>query len=155
MTSRFSETSFARCLPAGPDAADGAARQGRPPDPVRPPGERPVDRGRCAGQDVFASGTGTGPAPCPRARGYLSGELSAGLAMLSILTTRESAILAMLAEGLDNKTIARQLGIRETTVKAHMTAILTKLGVTSRLQAGLVAFAACLDGQLGQGPAAW
>ncbi len=75
-------------------------------------------------------------------------ELRAGFATLDLLTARELTILRMLATGRDNRAVARYLGIREKTVKAHMTAILSKLGVASRLQAGLIAFAACLDGRL-------
>ncbi len=43
----------------------------------------------------------------------------------------------MLAEGLLNKQIAWELGVKEATVKAHMTEILRKLGVHSRTQAVL------------------
>jgi len=82
------------------------------------------------------------------AGGRLPENLRAGLSTLYLLTAQETAILRMLAAGMDNRAVARQLGIREATVKAHMTAVLGKLGVSSRLQAGLVAFAACLDGRL-------
>ena len=55
----------------------------------------------------------------------------------SPLTERESEVLAMVAEGLPNKTIARRLGITERTVKAHLTSIFQRLGVTDRTQAAL------------------
>lgn len=42
-----------------------------------------------------------------------------------------------MARGLSNRLIARQLGISEKTVKAHLTAIYSTLGVTDRLQAAL------------------
>lgn len=77
----------------------------------------------------------------------LPDELRAKLPMLSLLTAREAFILQMLAIGLDNHAIARHLGISQSTVKTHMTALLAKLGVRSRLQAGLIAFAARLDGR--------
>ncbi|MCZ6831566.1 MAG: response regulator transcription factor [Gammaproteobacteria bacterium] len=55
------------------------------------------------------------------------------------LTPRQFAVLNLLGEGLSNKAIARDLGIREITVKAHVSAILRKLGVDNRLQAVLAA----------------
>ena len=51
------------------------------------------------------------------------------------LTSRQIAVLALLARGKSNKQIARELDISENTVKAHMTSILRKLGVTTRAQA--------------------
>ena len=55
------------------------------------------------------------------------------------LTPRQIAVLALLAQGRSNKQIAREMDISDVTVKAHMTAILRKLGVTSRAEA-IVAF---------------
>ncbi len=55
------------------------------------------------------------------------------------LTTREEEVLDCLAEGLSNVRIARKLGISETTVKTHVSRVLAKLGVESRLQAALAA----------------
>lgn len=46
---------------------------------------------------------------------------------------------SLLAKGKANKIIAFELGIKESTVKAHVTAILRKLGVHSRTQAVLAA----------------
>jgi two-component system nitrate/nitrite response regulator NarL len=51
------------------------------------------------------------------------------------LTPREVEVLRLMAEGLPNKAIARQLGISEHTVKFHVNAILGKLGVESRTEA--------------------
>ena len=45
----------------------------------------------------------------------------------------------MLSEGLLNKQIACELGVSEATIKAHVSAILQKLGVESRTQAVIVA----------------
>jgi DNA-binding NarL/FixJ family response regulator len=53
------------------------------------------------------------------------------------LSAREREVLALLAEGLANKVIARRLGISEKTVKAHVTTIFQRLGVTDRTQAAL------------------
>jgi DNA-binding NarL/FixJ family response regulator len=54
---------------------------------------------------------------------------------LSSLTPQQFRVLMMLGEGLLNKQIAFQLGVSEATVKAHVSAILQKLGVESRTQA--------------------
>jgi DNA-binding NarL/FixJ family response regulator len=53
------------------------------------------------------------------------------------LTPQQFRVVTMLAEGLLNKQIAWELGVKEATVKAHMTEILRKLGVQSRTQAVL------------------
>jgi DNA-binding NarL/FixJ family response regulator len=55
------------------------------------------------------------------------------------LTLRQRRVLELLSTGLSNKRIARALDISEITVKAHVTAIFRKLGVTNRVQAGLEA----------------
>jgi DNA-binding NarL/FixJ family response regulator len=55
------------------------------------------------------------------------------------LSEREVEVLRLLARGLANKEIARDLGIVERTVKAHVSNILGKLGVQSRTQAALYA----------------
>jgi NarL family two-component system response regulator LiaR len=53
------------------------------------------------------------------------------------LTQRELEVLRLLANGMANKEIARELGIGEKTVKTHVSNILSKLGVLSRTQAAL------------------
>lgn len=53
------------------------------------------------------------------------------------LTDREHEILQCLANGLNNKTIARDLGISVTTVKVHIKHLLCKLKLTSRLEAAV------------------
>ena len=55
------------------------------------------------------------------------------------LTPRQQAVLALLEQGMSNKLIARELGIGEITVKAHVSAILRKLGVDNRVQAVVAA----------------
>jgi DNA-binding NarL/FixJ family response regulator len=54
------------------------------------------------------------------------------------LTAREHQILTLVAHGLANKTIAKELSIAEGTVKAHLGAIFRKMKVTNRVQATLV-----------------
>jgi DNA-binding NarL/FixJ family response regulator len=58
---------------------------------------------------------------------------------LSDLTPQQGRILALICEGYLNKQIAYELSISETTVKAHVTAILRKLGAQSRTQAVRIA----------------
>lgn len=53
------------------------------------------------------------------------------------LTIREHEILECLADGMNNKTIARKLGISDTTVKVHIKNLLRKLNLTSRLEAAV------------------
>jgi len=55
------------------------------------------------------------------------------------LTPREREVLALLGRGMPNKRIARELDVAEKTVKAHVSAILAKLGVDDRTQAALFA----------------
>jgi DNA-binding NarL/FixJ family response regulator len=54
---------------------------------------------------------------------------------LQTLTPQQTRVLGMLAEGLLNKQIAYELDVSEATIKAHVSAILQKLGVDSRTQA--------------------
>jgi DNA-binding NarL/FixJ family response regulator len=54
------------------------------------------------------------------------------------LTPQQFRVLAMLGEGLLNKQIAHALNVSEATIKAHMTAILRKLGAQNRTQAVLM-----------------
>ena len=60
-------------------------------------------------------------------------------AALASLTPQQFRVLTMLTEGLLNKQIAYELGVSEATIKAHVTAILRKLGVHSRTQAVIAA----------------
>jgi DNA-binding NarL/FixJ family response regulator len=58
---------------------------------------------------------------------------------LGRLTPQQMRVLMMLSEGLLNKQIAYELSVSEATVKAHVSAILQKLGVDSRTQAVIAA----------------
>jgi DNA-binding NarL/FixJ family response regulator len=75
------------------------------------------------------------------------------MARLATLTPQQVRVLMMLSEGLLNKQIAYQLGVSEATVKAHVSAILQKLGVESRTQA-VIAAAKIESGQWPQSAAA-
>lgn len=73
------------------------------------------------------------PASTPRMAAHPSG------LPVQALTPREIEVLAMLAEGLGNKTIATRLGITDHTVKSHVAAIFAKLGVSTRAEAAVTA----------------
>jgi DNA-binding NarL/FixJ family response regulator len=62
-------------------------------------------------------------------------EVSDLIRRLLSLTPQQTRVLGMLAEGLLNKQIAYELNVSEATIKAHVSAILQKLGVDSRTQA--------------------
>ena len=53
------------------------------------------------------------------------------------LSEREREVLALVAEGLPNKLIARRLEISEKTVKAHLTRVYQQIGVSDRTQAAI------------------
>lgn len=61
------------------------------------------------------------------------------------LTPQQFRVLSMLCAGLLNKQIAAELGVTEATVKAHMTAVMEKLGASNRTQAVLLAQRLALD----------
>jgi DNA-binding NarL/FixJ family response regulator len=72
--------------------------------------------------------------------GAASDAQTAGLiSRLASLTPQQVRVLMMLSEGLLNKQIAYELSVSEATVKAHVSAILQKLGVDSRTQAVIAA----------------
>lgn len=62
-------------------------------------------------------------------------EISDLIERIQTLTPQQTRVLSMLAEGLLNKQIAYELHVSEATVKAHVSAVLQKLGVDSRTQA--------------------
>jgi DNA-binding NarL/FixJ family response regulator len=62
-------------------------------------------------------------------------EISDLIKRLQSLTPQQARVLGMLAEGLLNKQIAYELSVSEATIKAHVSAVLQKLGVDSRTQA--------------------
>lgn len=78
------------------------------------------------------------------------GQREEAIARLGLLTRQQAKILELICAGMLNKQIAYNLSIAETTVKAHVTAIMRKLGVQSRTQAVLIAqeasFASLLNG---------
>jgi DNA-binding NarL/FixJ family response regulator len=69
----------------------------------------------------------------------LTQEMRAPRAGLGVLTAREKEVLVLVAEGQSNKDIARHLDISERTARTHVSHLLTKMGLTSRTQAALLA----------------
>jgi len=88
--------------------------------------KRVLDGGVCAPVDVDLGASA-------------DAETSGLMARLTSLTPQQVRVLMMLSEGLLNKQIAYELGVSEATVKAHVSAILQKLGVDSRTQAVIAA----------------
>jgi DNA-binding NarL/FixJ family response regulator len=84
---------------------------------------------------VRAAARGEAPLD-PRAGRALLQDRVAG-SPLDGLSEREREVLAMVARGLPNKLIARELGISEKTVKTHLTSVFRTIGVTDRTQAAL------------------
>jgi DNA-binding NarL/FixJ family response regulator len=83
---------------------------------------------------IRAAAQGESPL-APRAARTLIG--SRGPAPANQLSDREREVLQLVTRGLSNKLIARELGISEKTVKAHLTAIFQRIGVTDRVQAAM------------------
>ena len=83
---------------------------------------------------VRAAAHGESPL-APKAARELLGSRSSAPA--SQLTDREREVLRLVTRGLPNKLIARELGISEKTVKAHLTAIFQRIGVADRVQAAM------------------
>jgi DNA-binding NarL/FixJ family response regulator len=65
---------------------------------------------------------------------------------VAVLTAREREVLTLVGEGMSNADIANRLGLVEGTVKTHVSAILTRLGVRNRVQAAILAYAAGMVG---------
>jgi DNA-binding NarL/FixJ family response regulator len=96
-----------------------------------------IEEMRAAIQQVLEGGIWT--PPDVRLEASADAETAALMARLTSLTPQQVRVLMMLSEGLLNKQIAYELSVSEATVKAHVSAILQKLGVESRTQAVIAA----------------
>ncbi|MFZ1681208.1 MAG: response regulator transcription factor [Rhizobiaceae bacterium] len=92
-----------------------------------------IDEIRQAISAILAGGIWTPPGMEIGAEG--DPEVSDLIRRLQTLTPQQTRVLTMLAEGLLNKQIAYELSVSEATIKAHVSAVLQKLGVDSRTQA--------------------
>ncbi|MDL2190447.1 response regulator transcription factor [Cobetia sp. LC6] len=98
---------------------------------------RPAQASQSAFLPSSTSASASAPVPPPQLAPSLS---EAEFAQRwQTLTTKQRGVLERMVLGESNKMIAWQLGVAETTVKSHVSAILHKLGVASRVQAILLA----------------
>jgi DNA-binding NarL/FixJ family response regulator len=86
-------------------------------------------------EGIRAAARGESPLDPKAARELLNGRSQPG--PQAELTAREREVLVLVGEGLPNKLIARRLEISEKTVKAHLTSVFARIGVTDRTQAAL------------------
>ena len=84
---------------------------------------------------IRAAASGDSPLDPKAARAVL--EERRGLGATQELSPREQEVLLLVRKGRANKQIARELGISERTVKAHLTSVFARIGVTDRTQAAL------------------
>jgi DNA-binding NarL/FixJ family response regulator len=96
-----------------------------------------IDEMRAAVMAVLKGGVWT--PPDINLETSVDAEAAGLMARLATLTPQQVRVLMMLSEGLLNKQIAYELSVSEATVKAHVSAILQKLGVESRTQAVIMA----------------
>ena len=97
---------------------------------------------------IFAEGDGVAPIIAPGAEGT---EFSPDNP-LSTLTKRQRDVLVLMMDGQSNKMIALNLGLLESTVKAHVKVILNKLNAANRTQAAMIGAALGLPHGSGESP---
>ncbi len=113
-------------LAGEPPAAGRSRRLPAPPAPA----------GRCPGCGLSLPAQS---AHGPVLRAAVPAPIAAALLLADTLSAREGAVFELLGMGYDNRSIARAMRLSERTVKRHVTVILAKLRLESRLQAGLTA----------------
>ncbi len=91
-----------------------------------------------AGESVFPA-IPQEPAPIARPHDVKGMESDSGEEQNLNLTERQLAVVRLVARGLSNKAIARELDIFEGTVKAHLRSVTTKMGVSNRTELALLA----------------
>jgi DNA-binding NarL/FixJ family response regulator len=116
-----------------PDLLVAAVRAVHRGDSLVDPASTRVLLERCVELERQVGGTASSAPAQPDARW-------AGL--LSQLSEREREILVWMARGLSNRDLASKLFVSETTVKTHVSSVLSKLGLSSRVQAVVVAYEA-------------
>jgi DNA-binding NarL/FixJ family response regulator len=85
---------------------------------------------------IHAAARGESPLD-PKAARTLLGARQGAAGVAEALSDREREVLVLVAEGHPNKVIAQRLSISEKTVKAHLTNVFRRIGVTDRTQAAL------------------
>jgi len=86
---------------------------------------------------IRAVARGLSPLDPRVARMVLDGRRAPAPGPAAELTDREQEVLALVGRGLPNKQVAHVLGIREATVKAHLTSVFQRIGVRDRTSAAL------------------
>jgi DNA-binding NarL/FixJ family response regulator len=120
-----------------PDLLVSAVRAVHRGDSLVDPASTRVLLERCVELERQLGGSADGqPAPAPAAT---AGRWAGLLAQLS---ERERDVLVWMARGLSNRDLAAKLFVSETTVKTHVSSVLSKLGLSSRVQAVVVAYEA-------------
>lgn len=117
------------CLMSLRHSASGCLARGSTPDAVLRT-LRTVAEGQIAAAPWLSALAASGPA----------GALGSGRGQgPRPVTARELEVMALVAEGLSNKAIARRLDLKEQTVKNHLAHMMEKLGLRSRLDVGMFA----------------
>jgi DNA-binding CsgD family transcriptional regulator len=105
--------------------------------PMSPPGSAASGERCHACGEILPRGDVDAPALVLRAT--IPQPIAGAIRSAHALSAREQTVFQFLGAGYDNRSLARELGVSERTVKRHVTVILTKLRLESRLQAGLAA----------------
>jgi DNA-binding NarL/FixJ family response regulator len=86
---------------------------------------------------ILAAAAGGSPIDPRVARALVDTRRSSASGAASALTAKQREVLELVAAGQPNRLVAKQLGVTEKTVKAHLTQIYAAIGVTDRVQATL------------------
>jgi DNA-binding NarL/FixJ family response regulator len=119
---------------AGPDLLVSALRTLHGGDSLVDPAVTRTLIARCLELEEQAAGRAADPVPGPSAGSWRQ--------RLNTLSDREQQILVGMARGGSNRDLAAELVVSETTVKSHVSAVLAKLGLRSRVQAVVLAYEA-------------
>lgn len=115
----------------------------RPGAPARPAVPSLASRGGATGQGAGQGAGGSAGAAAPRWESGFVADFAASAVQQAQhdfgLSKRELEVLALIAEGRSNPEIGRQLYITRKTVAVHVSNILTKLGVSGRVEAAAAA----------------
>lgn len=121
---------------AGPDVLVSAVRTLHGGDSLVDPAVTRTLIARCLELEEQASTRAADPTPAPKAA------VGSWKHRLGTLSDRERQILIGMARGGSNRDLAAELVVSETTVKSHVSAVLAKLGLRSRVQAVVLAYEA-------------
>ena len=92
---------------------------------------------RALHEGIQAAAAGGSPIDPRVARALVETRRKTSAGAASLLTSKQREVLALVAAGQTNRLVAKQLGVTEKTVKAHLTQIYAAIGVTDRVQATL------------------